>query len=147
MSLKTVLGALTHYPGIKQMKDFLKKILFNPFRIPGAEYSTFLWLDKIKPAISLHVFIVYGSFLLFAAHFEYYNPDRLTFLLQKLLLFPGIINEIGVHVFTTTDGGISHSARQYFKQISSQLKKKICRYIFMYVFACVYACYFFTNSF
>lgn len=106
------------------MKDFFKKILFNPFRIPGAEYFTFLWLDNIKPAISLHVFIVYGSFLLFAAHFEYYNPDRLTFLLQKLLLFPGTMNEIGVHVFTMTDGGKSHSARQYFKPIPQPKQKK-----------------------
>lgn len=71
--------------------------MFNPFRIPGAEYFTFLWLDKIKAAISLHVFIVYDSLLLFADHFEYYNPDRLTFRL-KLLLFPGTVNEIGEHV-------------------------------------------------
>lgn len=81
------------------MKYFFlkKKILFNPFRIPGAEYFIFLWLGKIKPAISLHVFIIYGSLLHFAVHFEYHNPDRLTFLL-KLLLFPGTMNEIGEHV-------------------------------------------------
>lgn len=116
-----------------------KKILFNPFRIPGAEYFTFLWLDKIKPAISLHVFIVYGSFLLFAAHFEFYNPDRLTFLLQKLLLFPGSMNEIRIHVFTMTDGRKSHPARQHFKLIPSKKKKKsllihvyICLHIFTY---------------
>lgn len=76
---------------------FKKKILFNPFRIPGAEYFIFLWLGKIKPAISLHVFIIYGSLLHFAVHFEYHNPGRLTFLL-KLLLFPGTMNEIGEHV-------------------------------------------------
>lgn len=79
-------------------KDFFKKTLFNPLRIPGAEYFTFLWLDKIKPAISLHAFIIYGSFLLFGALFEYYNPDRLALLLQKLLLFPETMNEIGVCV-------------------------------------------------
>lgn len=71
--------------------------MFNPFRIPGAEYFIFLWLGKIKPVISLHVFIIYGSLLLFAVHFESHNPDRLTFLL-KLLLFPGTMNEIGEHV-------------------------------------------------
>lgn len=132
------------------MKDFFKKILFNPFRIPGAEYFTFLWLDKIKPAISLHVFIVYGSFLLFAAHFEYYNPDRLSFLLQKLLLFPGTMNEIGVHVFTMTDGRKSHVARQHFKPIPSQNKtkqKRTCRKILMCVSSCIDVCHFFTKSF
>lgn len=99
------------------MKDFFLKILFNPFRIPRADYFTFLWLDKIKPAISLHVFIIYGSFFPFAAHFEYYNPDRLTSLLWKLFL--GSMNEIEVHVFTVADGGESHSAKQHFKLIPS----------------------------